>query len=227
MNKKILIIEDERSIVDILTFNLRKEGFDTDCAYDGQEGIDKIFYYAPDLILLDIMLPKVDGFEVCRRVRDKVGVPIIMLTAREEEADKVAGLEIGADDYITKPFSMRELIARVKANLRKYDSASASNANEEVFGDISINSERYEVKKNGTVLDLTTREFELIKFLSGRKGKVFSREELLKEVWQYDYMGDVRTVDVAVRRLREKLEDDPSNPKYVMTKRGVGYYFGG
>jgi len=227
-SRKILIIEDEKSISDIIKFNLVKEGFDVDTAYDGQDGLHKAIKQAPELILLDVMLPLMDGFEVCRRVREVSMVPIIMLTAKEEEVDKVLGLELGADDYITKPFGMRELIARIKANIRRLDisdSGKNSPQNLQNFGNLTIDMNRYEVRKNEKVLDLTLREFELLKYLAERENKVFSREQLLEEVWGYEYYGDIRTVDVTVRRLREKLEDDSSEPKYVMTKRGVGYYF--
>lgn len=227
-SRKILIIEDEKSISDIIKFNLVKEGFDVDTAYDGQDGLHKAIKQAPELILLDVMLPLMDGFEVCRRIREVSMVPIIMLTAKEEEVDKVLGLELGADDYITKPFGMRELIARIKANIRRLDisdSGKNSPQNLQNFGNLTIDMNRYEVRKNEKVLDLTLREFELLKYLAERENKVFSREQLLEEVWGYEYYGDIRTVDVTVRRLREKLEDDSSEPKYVMTKRGVGYYF--
>jgi len=226
--RKILIIEDEKSISDIIKFNLVKEGFDVDTAYDGQDGLRKAIKQTPELILLDVMLPLIDGFEVCRRIREVSMVPIIMLTAKEEEVDKVLGLELGADDYITKPFGMRELIARIKANIRRLDiSDSGKNSPENLqnFGNLTIDMNRYEVRKDEKVLDLTLREFELLKYLAERENKVFSREQLLEEVWGYEYYGDIRTVDVTVRRLREKLEDDSSEPKYVMTKRGVGYYF--
>jgi len=227
--KKILVIEDETSISDIIRFNLNKEGYDVLTAYDGREGLEKALSAAPDLILLDIMLPYLDGFEVCRRVREKSSVPIIMLTAKEEEVDKVLGLELGADDYITKPFGMRELIARIKSNIRRIDMTNAGGsepaADVQVFGSLELDLNRYEVRKNGTPLDLTLREFELLKYLAEREGRVFSREQLLTEVWGYEYYGDIRTVDVTVRRLREKLEDDSSDPKFILTKRGIGYYF--
>ena len=226
--RKILIIEDEKSISDIIKFNLVKEGFNVDTAYDGQDGLHKAIKQTPELILLDVMLPLMDGFEVCRRIREVSMVPIIMLTAKEEEVDKVLGLELGADDYITKPFGMRELIARIKANIRRLDiSDSGKNSPENLqnFGNLTIDMNRYEVRKDEKVLELTLREFELLKYLAERENKVFSREQLLEEVWGYEYYGDIRTVDVTVRRLREKLEDDSSDPKYVMTKRGVGYYF--
>ncbi len=230
MGKKVLIIEDEQPIVDILKFNLSKEGYDTLEALDGVTGLNLALSEEPNLVLLDVMLPGMDGFEVCRKIRERSAVPIIMLTAREEEVDKVLGLELGADDYMTKPFSVRELTARVKANLRRtsIDTAPKPVENESTIissGDLVINVERYEVSKNDTVLEITLREFELLKFLATQPEKIFTREKLLENVWGYEYYGDVRTVDVTVRRLREKIEDDPSLPKYIITKRGVGYYF--
>lgn len=231
MEKTILIIEDEQNINDILAFKFEKEGYKTISAFDGVKGLEMALSENPDIILLDVMLPGMDGFEVCRRVRDRSNVPIIMLTAREDEVDKVLGLELGADDYITKPYSARELTARVRANLRRsaYEipeqTAPANDINTVISGDLSINIERYEVMKNGETVDITLREFELLKFLATQPDKIFSREKLLENVWGYEYYGDVRTVDVTVRRLREKIEDDPSMPKYIITKRGVGYYF--
>ncbi|WP_347877395.1 response regulator YycF [Caloranaerobacter azorensis] len=226
MSKKILVVDDEKPIAEILKFNIEKEGFHVELAYDGEEAVFKAFNLEPDLILLDVMLPKKDGFQVLKEIRHKLKTPVLMLTAKEEEVDKVLGLELGADDYITKPFSMRELIARVKANLRRAD-MSNGNFNGEVIvcEDLIIDLNRYEVKKNNKIIELTLREFELLKFLATKSGQVFSREQLLEEVWGYEYYGDIRTVDVTVRRLREKVEDDSSNPKYVLTKRGVGYYF--
>ncbi|MDR1247033.1 MAG: response regulator transcription factor [Clostridiales Family XIII bacterium] len=226
--KKVLIVEDEKSISDIIQFNLKKEGFEVDTAYDGESGLEKALAGKPDLILLDVMLPHIDGFEICKKVRETSAVPILMLTAKEEEVDKVLGLELGADDYITKPFGMRELIARIKANFRRIDlddSEKDDPANVQDFGNLSIDMNRYEVRKNGEPLDLTLREFELLQYLAKKENKVFSREQLLSDVWGYEYFGDIRTVDVTVRRLREKLEDDSGNPKYIMTKRGIGYYF--
>ena len=176
------------------------------------------------------MLPQMDGFEICKRVREKSSVPIIFVTAKEEEVDKILGLELGADDYITKPFSVRELVARVKANVRRLDMSLPGETEEKeiiVNKDLSIDFMKYEVKKREKILDLTVREFELLKFLARQKDQVFSREQLLERVWGYEYYGDIRTVDVTVRRLREKVEDDSSNPSYIMTKRGVGYYFKG
>ena len=228
--KRILVIEDEQSISDIIKFNLKKEGYEVETAYDGRDGLEKALspVKAPDLILLDIMLPLMDGFEVCKKVREKSNVPILMLTAKEEEVDKVLGLELGADDYITKPFGMRELIARIRANIRRTEQmipAEDAPSDIRTYGALSIDMNRYEVRKNADILDLTLREFELLKYLTERENKVFSREQLLEEVWGYEYYGDIRTVDVTVRRLREKLEDDPSDPKYILTKRGIGYFF--
>ena len=225
MGKTVLIVDDEKSIVDILSFNLKKEGYDIIFAYDGEQALAQHAEKRPNLILLDVMLPMLDGFEVCRRIRetDKT-TPIIMLTAREEETDMVMGLELGADDYITKPFSIRELQARVKANIRRTGNGEEDESSEMPDG-ISIDKERYDVFVNGRNAELTQREFELVSFMAASPGKVFSREELLHDVWQYDYFGDLRAVDVAIRRLREKIEDDSSQPKYIMTKRGVGYYY--
>lgn len=229
-NAKILVVEDEKSISDIIKFNLQKEGFSVIASYDGEDALLAAKMENPDLILLDVMLPKVDGFTVCKKIRETSTVPIIMLTAKEEEVDKVLGLELGADDYMTKPFGMRELLARIKANLRRATIAlgpdiDTAQSNEKEFGDLTIDLNRYEIRKKGKILELTLREFELLRYLAERENKVFSREQLLEEVWGYEYYGDIRTVDVTVRRLREKLEDDSSNPKYIMTKRGIGYYF--
>ena len=230
MDRRILVVDDEEPIVDILKFNLQKEGYKVIEAYDGEEAVRLALETNPDLILLDVMLPKMDGFTVCRKIREKTSIPILMLTAREEEVDKVLGLELGADDYITKPFAIRELMARVKANLRRVTTdllnvEQSADVHAVTIGNIGINFERYEVVKDGRVLELTLREFELMKFLAMQPEKIFSREVLLEKVWGYEYYGDVRTVDVTIRRLREKIEDDPSTPKYIITKRGIGYYF--
>lgn len=227
MSRKVLIVDDEKNIVDILKFNLKKEGFDTIEAYDGEQAIDMALNQSPDIILLDIMLPKIDGFQVCRRLRQSISTPILMLTAREEEVDKVLGLELGADDYITKPFSPRELMARVKANLRRMvpEEPVKNAVNTVRYGELCINMDRYEVRRGENAIELTLREFELVKFLALQPGQVFSREALLEKVWGYEYYGDVRTVDVTVRRVREKLEKDPGNPEFIMTRRGVGYFF--
>lgn len=227
MSKKILIVDDEKNIVDILKFNLKKEGFTTIEAYDGEQAIDLAVSEKPDLIILDVMLPVMDGFTVCRKLRQIISTPILMLTAKEEEVDKVLGLELGADDYITKPFSQRELMARVKANLRRtaMEDDEGSKGNVIKFATLVIDVDRYEIKRDNDVIELTLREFELVKFLAMHPGQIFSRENLLEKVWGYEYYGDVRTVDVTIRRVREKLERDPANTEYIMTKRGVGYYF--
>ncbi len=228
---KILIVEDEAAIADIVAFNLRREQYEAETVYDGLEGLERGLSGEFDLILLDVMLPGMDGFEICRRIREKSSVPILMLTAREEETDKVFGLEIGADDYITKPFSMRELMARVQANLRRtrrpdpeVPKAEAQKPDIEI-GDIAIYDAAHDIKRRGVSVDLTAREFALLRTMAASPDKVFSREELLSGVWGYEYFGDLRAVDVAVRRLREKLEEDPAQPRYIITRRGVGYYF--
>ena len=226
MERLILIVDDEAPIVEILKYNLTKSGYRVIVAYDGEEGYYAAINQKPDLILLDVMLPKMDGFEVLRKIREKQSTPVIMLTAREEEVDKILGLELGADDYITKPFSVRELTARVKANLRRnYETREEDNQRPMTFGSLTIDPSVYKVTKNGRELELTLLEFELLKFLAMQPGKIFSREALLEKVWGYDYFGEVRTVDVTVRRLREKVEDNPGAPVYIMTKRGVGYNF--
>ncbi len=229
MQKTILVVEDEKAIADILIFNLQREGYKTLEANDGTTGLKLALEGAPDLVLLDVMLPGMDGFEVCRRVRETSQVPILMLTAREEEADKVMGLELGADDYITKPFSMRELLARVKANIRRVsvqqETTGEPEKPAEISGKLVIVADKGAVYKDGKALDLSVREFDILTFLTAAPGKVFSREQLMENVWGYEYYGDLRAVDVAIRRLREKLEDQPAQPRYIITKRGFGYYF--
>lgn len=228
MSNKILVVDDERPIADIIKYNLEKEGYKVFIAEDGQQAIDCTYEHKPDLIILDIMLPVMDGFTVCKKLRENINTPIIMLTAKEEEVDKVLGLELGADDYMTKPFSFRELLARVKANIRRVNfSNNGSESGGQIIksNNLIIDLNKYEVRKDDRIIELTLREFELLKYLAQNAEQVFSRETLLEEVWGYEYYGDVRTVDVTVRRLREKIEDDPSNAKYVQTKRGVGYYF--
>ena len=230
MAKKILVVDDEKPISDIVKFNLDKEGYDVVTAYDGEEALKKVEAESPDLILLDLMLPKIDGLEVARQIRKEHDTPIIMLTAKDSEIDKVLGLELGADDYVTKPFSNRELVARVKANLRRTASSNAASneedeANKELeVGDLTIHPDAYTVSKRGENIELTHREFELLHYLARHLGQVMTREHLLQTVWGYDYFGDVRTVDVTVRRLREKIEDSPSHPEWLVTRRGVGYY---
>lgn len=231
MSKKVLIVDDEKAIVDILNHNLKREGYETIQAYDGEEALNKVKEEKPDLILLDVMLPKMDGFSVCKTIRQTSNVPIIMVTAKEDVVDKVIGLELGADDYITKPFSVREVLARVKANLRKWDGIETSIKNSDneqqtlTFGPLTLDTYKYEAKVSGKSVELTLREFELLKFLATQQGQVFSREELLEKVWGYEYFGDVRTVDVTIRRIREKIEENPSMPEFLATKRGIGYYF--
>ena len=228
MAKKILVVDDEKPISDIIKFNLEKEGYEVVVAFDGEEALEKVEAENPDLIILDLMLPKVDGLEVAKRVRAKHTTPIIMVTAKDSELDKVLGLELGADDYVTKPFSNRELVARVKANLRREATAQApaeEDKNTDIkVGDITIRPEAYTVTKRGENINLTHREFELLHYLAQHIGQVINREHLLQTVWGYDYFGDVRTVDVTVRRLREKIEDNPSQPQWLITRRGVGYY---
>ncbi len=227
MDEKILVVDDEQPIADILDFNLKKEGFQVEVAYDGEEALKKVEAFEPDLVLLDIMLPQKDGMEVCREIRKNHDMPIIMLTAKDAEIDKVLGLELGADDYVTKPFSTRELIARVKANLRRLQVTPEEDTTKQKkieIGELTIDSDAYLVLKRGEPIDLTHREFELIHYLARHIGQVMTREHLLQAVWGYDYFGDVRTVDVTVRRLREKVEDNPSYPVWIVTRRGVGYY---
>ena len=227
--KKVLVVDDEKPISDIIKFNLTKEGYDVFTAFDGEEALAQFAKVGPDIILLDLMLPKMDGLEVCREIRKTSDVPIIMLTAKDSEIDKVLGLELGADDYVTKPFSNRELVARVKANLRRQASPVAEppeedDTNEIKIGALIIHEDAYIVSKRGVEIELTHREFELLHYLAKHIGQVMTREHLLQTVWGYDYFGDVRTVDVTVRRLREKIEDTPSHPTWLITRRGVGYF---
>jgi two-component system response regulator VicR len=237
--KTILIVDDEQPIVDILVYNLRKEGYNTIEASDGLTAVDIALEKNPDLILLDIMLPKLDGLSVCKRIKNSLNVPILMLTAKDGEIDKILGLELGADDYITKPFSVRELVARVKANLRKVEAVSNNTIKQDepeenkkheskiTIGELELDLDKFETKVRGEVIDLTLREFEVLKYLASQPDQVVTREVLLEKVWGYEYYGDIRTVDVTVRRIREKIERDTSSPKILITKRGVGYYLSG
>lgn len=230
MDIKILVVDDEQAIADIIKFNFEREGYGVDIAKDGLEALNFVKDNTYSLILLDIMMPKLNGFDTLKEIRKSHKTPVIMLTAREDEVDKVLGLELGADDYVVKPFSIRELIARVKAVLRRFGPPTEEEGSEDeiiTVGELEIDINKYEVKKNGRIIDLTLREFELLKFLSSNPGVVFSREELLEKVWEYEYYGDIRTVDVTIRRLREKVEDTSKDYKYILTKRGVGYYFDG
>lgn len=230
--KTILIVDDEQHIVDILVYNLEKEGYNTLQANDGVTAVEIALNKKPDLILLDIMIPKMDGLAVCKRIRHTLNVPILMLTAKDEEIDKILGLELGADDYVTKPFSIRELMARIKANLRKAEISNIQNneqnkegnTNKIIVGDLNLDLDKFEVKVKDEIVDLTLREFEVLKYLANQPGQVITREVLLEKVWGYEYYGDIRTVDVTVRRIREKIETDTSAPKILITKRGVGYY---
>ena len=233
--KTILIVDDEEPIRDILKYNLEKEGYQTIEAADGITAVNMALEQKPDLILLDIMLPKLDGLSVCKRIKNSYNVPILMLTAKDGEIDKILGLELGADDYITKPFSVRELVARVKANLRKVEAISdnkiVESTNDEkkkeskiIVGELELDLDKFEVKVRGKKVDLTVREFEVLRYLANQPGQVVSRELLLEKVWGYEYFGDIRTVDVTVRRIREKIEDDTTDPQILVTKRGIGYY---
>ena len=245
--KTILVVDDEKMIINLLKHNLEKEGYNVIEAQDGLEAIDVAISQKPDLILLDIMIQKLDGLTVCKKIKNLMNVPILMVSAKDAELDKIVGLELGADDYITKPFSVRELLARIKANLRKAEASlnfekdiqeteevakeektkEVKRSNTLKVGSLTLDFDRFEVMVNGKVIDLTIREFEVLKFLAAEPGQVVTREALLEKVWGYEYYGDIRTVDVTVRRIREKIERDTSNPKILMTKRGVGYYIAG
>jgi len=224
--RTILIVEDDRALIDILKYNLNKEGYHVVTAFDGGQALDVARKNRLDIILLDVMLPVIDGFEVCRILRKEMTVPILMLTAKDSEIDKIVGLEIGADDYLTKPFSMRELLARIRAMLRRSDMLESKPPKEDIsirVGELEIDKGRRQVSVGGRVTELTKMEFDLLLFLAENKGIVFGREKLLDKVWGYDYQGETRTVDVHIRWLREKIEADPGNPSYLITVRGAGY----
>ncbi len=226
MAEKILIVEDDANLQETIKYNLRKEGYDIVTASDGEQALAAARREKPDLLVLDVMLPKLNGFEVCRTLRKEMTVPILMLTAKADETDKIVGLEIGADDYMTKPFSMRELLARVRAMLRRAkmaDTPPAGSAGIIKAGQLEVDVARHTVSLSGKVIELTPKEFDLLAFLAGNKGLVFSREQLLENVWGYDYAGDTRTVDVHIRWLRQKIERDAGHPRYLVTVRGTGY----
>lgn len=226
MNSKILVVDDERNMVEIIKYSLEKAGYQVSEAYDGREAIEKARNWKPDLIVLDVMLPVVDGYQVCKQLSTEMQMPIIMLTAKDEEIDKVLGLELGADDYLTKPFSPKELVARVRAHLRRFRKSSIETSTDEMsFSSLSVNTNRREVFMEGKKIDLTPREFDLLSYLIINKDKVVTRDTLLNNIWGYDYYGDAKIVNVTIARLREKIEKDPANPQYIVTNRGVGYMF--
>jgi two-component system OmpR family response regulator len=232
VGSKVLVVEDDRTLLEVLQYNLGREGYDVLMASDGAKGLETARINKPDLVILDVMLPKLDGFEVCRILRKETTVPILMLTARTEETDRVVGLEVGADDYVTKPFSMRELMARVRAMLRrtemmKKETVSAAGAPSLCFktGELEIDTARHKVSRGGVAVELSRMEFALLEFLARNQGQVFSRDHLLEKVWGYDFAGDTRTVDVHVSWLRRKIEADPAHPRHLLTVRGVGYKF--
>lgn len=229
MSKRVLVVDDEKLIVKGIRFSLEQEGMEVDCAYDGEEALEKAKTKEYDMILLDIMLPKLTGLEVCQQIREFSSVPIIMLTAKGEDMDKILGLEYGADDYITKPFNILEVKARIKAIMRRAqkEERKESSDNKLVIGDLKLDCEGRRVFIAGREINLTAKEFDVLELLAKNPNKVYSRENLLNLVWGYEYPGDVRTVDVHIRRLREKIETIPSDPKYVHTKWGIGYYFQG
>ena len=221
--KKILVVEDDPTLLDVLKYNLLKEGYQVSTALDGSRALELARSERPDIIILDIMLPVLNGYEVCRILRKEMTAPILMLTAKDDEVDKIVGLDVGADDYMTKPFSMRELLARVRAMLRRSEMQAPSTDTAIKVGEIEVDTSRHEIFRNGKTLTLRPKEFDLLAFLARNKGLVFTREQLLEKVWGYDYAGDSRTVDVHVRWLREKIEDNPNEPRHLLTVRGVGY----
>ena len=227
MAQRVLAVDDEKLIVKGIRFSLEQEGMEVDCAYDGEEAVQKAKENEYDIILLDVMLPKLDGFEVCQQIREFSSVPVIMLTAKGDDMDKILGLEYGADDYITKPFNILEVKARIKAIIRRTKKKAPEKENRKVVekGDLHLDCDSRRLNIGGKEINLTAKEFDLLELMALNPNKVYSRDHLLNAVWGYDYPGDVRTVDVHIRRLREKIEANPSEPKYVHTKWGVGYYF--
>lgn len=221
--KRILVVEDEPTLLEVLKYNLLKEGYQVSTALDGSQALDVARSEKPDIVILDIMLPVLNGYEVCRILRKEMTVPILMLTAKDEEVDKIVGLDVGADDYMTKPFSMRELLARVRAMLRRSEMQAPQIDGIVRVGEIEVDTSRHEISRKGRSLNLRPKEFDLLAFLAKNRGLVFSREQLLEKVWGYDYAGDSRTVDVHVRWLREKIEENPNEPRLLLTVRGVGY----
>ena len=231
---KILVVEDDKTLLDVLKYNLIKENYAVVTAVDGVQALEVARSEKPDLVILDIMLPKLDGFEVCRILRKEMTVPILMLTAKIEEIDKVVGLELGADDYLTKPFSLRELLARIRAMLRRVEMIKQETLSKEEtapqpikIANLEIDLTRHQVSRGESIVDLSPKEFELLAFLARNRGQIFTRDHLLEKVWGYDYAGDTRTVDVHIRWLRQKMEDDPSHPRHLLAVRGVGYKFEG
>jgi len=229
MAKKLLIVEDDKNISYLISENAKIEGYEFDVSYDGEDGLKKALNNTYDLILLDLMLPKIEGFEICKQIRnEKISTPVIILTAREEEIDKIIGFDLGADDYITKPFKIKELFARIKANIRRSSSYSGTVVSDEniiKIQSVTIDLEKHKIEKNNNLIELSKLEYDLLAFLAKNPEKIFSREELLKNVWKYDdFYGDPRTVDVTVKRLRDKIEDDSANSKIIRNKRGMGYY---
>jgi DNA-binding response OmpR family regulator len=228
MKKRILIIEDEEDLIKGLKLNLSDEGFDVDWAVDGAEGLHKALEEKPDLIILDIMLPEMDGLEVCRELRqNKIGIPVIMLTAKGEEIDKVVGLEIGADDYMTKPFSIRELIARIKVQLRRGEREGKAVSEVYSFGDVEVDSAQFKVRRKGKELDLTSLEMEILKYFIAHRGEVVSRDDLLDKIWGYESYPTTRTIDNHILKMRKKIEEDHSHPRYILSVYGGGYRFTG
>lgn len=225
MAQTVLVVDDEQSIVDVLQYNLEKSGYETLTAYNGVDAVRLAHQHHPDLAVLDITMPGMDGLEVCARLRHELGTPVILLTARDSEVDKVVGLEVGADDYVTKPFSPRELIARVKAVLRRAKTPSIAAGTELQIGQIQLDPSKHEVRLQNQIVPLTTKEFSLLEYLMRNTGVALSRHAILDHVWGYDFYGDPRTVDVHIRRLREKVESDPANPALIITVPGVGYKF--